>query len=252
MEPITYEDILNPVIEKLPVENTMKQFLLDTPIPAQTSTYKPISHGQLMDTTLESLDKCGFILSKEIYTSSNNGMRANGKYHLRYGNDNDMGLMIAWQNSYDKKLSLKFGVGTHVWICENGLICADMGKFKSKHVGQVQQITPIELREAICKAGEEFEHMIAQKQRMKEIEVSERVRAELLGRMFLQDAIITSTQLNIIKNQIDNPTYDYGHPDTLWELLNHTTYAQKSMLPDTWMQKSMDTHRFYTSEYQIA
>lgn len=233
-------------------QNTMKQFLLDTPIPAQTSTYKPITHGQLMDITMESLDKCGFILSKEIYTSSNNGMRANGKYHLKYGNDHDMGLMIAWQNSYDKKLSLKWGVGSHVWICENGLICADMGKFKSKHIGQVQQITPVKLREAICRAGEGFDHMIVQKQKMKEIEVSKRIQAELLGRMFLEDAIITSTQLNIIKREIEDPTYDYGHPGTLWELLNHTTLAQKQMLPEHWMSKSMATHQFYTREFEIA
>jgi hypothetical protein len=229
-----------------------KQFLIDTPLPDTTRTYKCISHKQLMDITLESLDKCGFELSKEIYTSSAGGNKANGKYYLKYGNDHDMGLMIAWQNSYDKSLSLKFGVGTHVWICENGLICADMARFKSKHVGQVQTITPAELKEAICRAGEGFEHMILQKERMKEIEVSKKVQAELLGRMFIQDAIINSTQLNIIKGQIEKPEFDYGFKGSVWETLNHVTYSQRTATPDKWMERSMKTHKFFIEEFNIA
>lgn len=235
-----------------PAISTTKQLLLDTPVPVTSRTYKAVSHRELIDITLEGLDVCGFKLDKELYSSARDGKQANGKYHLNYGNDPDMGLMIAWQNSYDKTLSLKFAVGGHVFICANGVVVGDMGTFKSKHVGDIQQLVPADLREAICRAGDRYEHMIVQKNRMKEIEVSKRVQAELLGRMFLEDAIITSTQLNIIKDQIKKSDYDYQAPGTVYELYNHVTHSLKTCPPQYWMNAQMKAHEFYTREYQIV
>lgn len=238
-------------VETPTIINENKQFLLGVDVPQSTRTWKPVSHRELIDVTLESLDKCGFILDKEIYTWSNEGMKANGKYHLKYGNDSDMGLMIAWQNSYDKTLSLKFGVGHHVFICENGLICADMGTFKSKHVGNIQEITPETLKEYVCRSGDNFEQMIKEKQKMKEIEITKKTTAELLGRLFINEAIITSTQLNIIKNEIEKPTHDYKAEGTVWELMNYQTFALKTCAPTTWMERVTATHKFYTKEFNI-
>jgi hypothetical protein len=93
-----------------------REFLRSLEIPKQTSYYKPISHGQLMDLTLESLERCDFKLKSEEYTFAAGGNKANGKYHLDYGNDPDMSIMIAWQNSYNKQLSLKFAIGGYVFI----------------------------------------------------------------------------------------------------------------------------------------
>lgn len=234
-----------------PLQNTVKNILLNTQLPIQTRTYKPVSHKELIDVTLESLDKCGFVLSQELYSVARDGQQANGKYHLEYGNDRDMGLMVAWQNSYDKSLTLKFAVGGSVFICKNGMVRGDMGTFKNKHVGEIQQITPHTLREYICRAGETFDDMIKEKQRMKEIEVTKRVSAELLGRMFIEEGIITSTQLNIIKREMKEPTYDYECDGTLWQLYNHCTHALKECTPATWMSAQIATHKFYTKQYGI-
>jgi Domain of unknown function (DUF932) len=238
-------------IVDIEVPVSAKQILMNVPAPIQTRTYKPIEHKQLIDITLESLDVCGFKLTRELYSVGKGGQQANGKYHLEYGNDPDMGLMIAWQNSYDKVLSLKFAVGTHVFICENGMVVGDMGTLNMKHVGEIQQITPMALREAVCRAGEKFDHMILQKERMKEIEVSKRVQAELLGRLLIEDAIITSTQLNIIRDQMKKPTFDYQAPGSVYEFYNHITHAQKTCTPAHWMDKQMKSHAFITSEFSI-
>lgn len=238
-------EVMEPIIDQI------KSLLISTPIPQSTRTYKAVSHKELIEVTLEGLDVCGFKLTRELYSAAREGQQANGKYHLEYGNDTDMGLMIAWQNSYDKTLTLKYAVGGHVFICANGVVIGDMGTFNKKHVGQIQQIVPADLRESICRAGDRFEDMIAQKNRMKEIEVSKKVQAELLGRMFLNDAIITSTQLNIIKGQINKSDYDYQAPGTVYELYNHITHSLKVSPPQYWMTKQIDAHRFITKEYNI-
>jgi hypothetical protein len=229
-----------------------KEFLKSLEIPKQTSWYKPVGHGHLMDITQEALDRCNFVLTKEEYTYSAHGSKANGKYHLAWGDDPDMGMMIAWQNSYNKTLSLKFAVGASVFICENGIVKGDMGTFKSKHVGEIQSVTPRLLADYISNAGDTFDKMVIEKKRMQEIEVTKRTTSELMGRLFMEEGIITSTQLNIINRETKKPTFDYGHPGSLWELYNHVTYSLKSASPNTWMQQQIDNHQFFTKEYGIA
>jgi hypothetical protein len=242
----------NIAISAIAEVQSTREFLRAMPMPAQTSYYKPVGHGQLMDITMESIDRCGFQLRSEQYTHAAGGAKANGKYHLDYGNDPDMSIMIAWQNSYNKQLSLKFAIGGYVFICENGMVRGDLGTFKSKHMGSIQTVTPKLLSEYISEAGTTFDKMIIEKKRMQEIEVTKKTTAELLGRMYIEEGIITSTQLNIIKSELTKPTFDYGHKDSLWELYNHTTYALKSATPTTWLQQQMDNHQFFTEEYGIA
>ena len=241
----------NGEVNTLQVE-TNKQFLCRVVIPAQTSTYKPVAHKTLMDLTLDAIESCGFQLEKEIYTYSKDGQRANGKYLLKYGNDSEMSLMIAWQNSYDKSLSLKFAIGTWVFICENGCVSGNMGAFKSKHVGDVQEVTPQSIKDYICGAGDTFYRMVDAKEAMKEIQLSKQQVAELLGRMFVEKEIIISTQLNTIKREIDKPTYEYGAPGTLWELYNHITFSLKDCNPTYWLETQQKSHQFITEEFNIA
>ena len=121
---------------------TTKGMLLAAPLPEQTRTYKPVSHAQLMDLTLESIHQAGFELQTELYSSARNGNVANGKFAIRNVADSEMQLQIGWQNSYDKSLSLKFAIGTRIFICENGCVSGDYGAFKKKHQGEIQTFTP--------------------------------------------------------------------------------------------------------------
>lgn len=95
---------------------TAKDILMRTTVPDPTRTYRPVSHTQLMDLTLDSIHKAGFILDKETYSSARDGKVANGKFTIKNVADKEMQLQIGWQNSYDKSLSLKFAIGTKIFI----------------------------------------------------------------------------------------------------------------------------------------
>ena len=45
--------------------NTTKELIMNTAVPVQTRTYKPVSHSSLIDLTLNSIEKAGFSLDKE-------------------------------------------------------------------------------------------------------------------------------------------------------------------------------------------
>lgn len=219
--------------------------LINAEIPQETSTYKPISHELLMDLTLESIQSAGFELGHEMYSSARNGNIANGRYTIKNVADSEMELQIGWQNSYDKSLSLKFAIGTRILVCSNGAVSGDFGAFRKKHQGTVQEFTPTAITEYIKRAGDVFQQMQRDRESLKQIELTKRTCAELVGRMFVEDQIIESTQVNIIKRELDNPSFDYGAPNSMWELYNHTTLAMKEVHPSLWMKKHMDAHKFF-------
>ena len=79
--------------------NTTKELIMNTPVPVQTRTYKPVSHSSLIDLTLDSISKAGFTLDKETYSSAVDGQIANGRFSISNVADSEMQLQIGWQNS---------------------------------------------------------------------------------------------------------------------------------------------------------
>lgn len=224
---------------------TARGMLLAAPVPQQTRTYKPVSHAQLMDLTLESIHQAGFTLDQERYTSARDGKVANGKFTIKNVADSEMQLQIGWQNSYDKSLSLKFAIGTRIFICENGCVSGDYGAFKHKHVGEIQTFTPQAITDYILDAGEAFSRIQSERDSMKQIVLDRRAQAELIGRMIIDEQFIESTQLNIIKRELEKPTHNYGAENSLWELYQFTTFSMKEVHPSLWMNNHIDAHAFF-------
>jgi hypothetical protein len=82
---------------------------------------------------------------------------------------------------------------------------------------------------------------------MKHVQIDARVTSELVGRMILEKEFIESTQLNIIKRELKNPTHDYGAPQSLWELYQYTTFAMKEVHPTLWMGNHIEAHEFFVT-----
>jgi len=226
---------------------SLKHLVTEVPVPAQTRTYKPVSNAQLIDLTLESIDKAGFTLAQEAYTLSADGQIATGKFALSNIQDSEMQIQVAWQNSYNRMVSLKFAIGVRVFVCQNGCVSGDMGTFKKKHQGTVQEFTPTAISEYIKSAGDAFREMQIQREMMKQVEITKRQQGELLGRMVYESDIISTMQLNIIRKELIKPSYDYGVENTLWDLYQHTTHSMKEVHPGSWMSDHMNAHDFFVN-----
>jgi hypothetical protein len=233
---------------KTAIYTTTKDILLNAELPAQTKTYKPITHQQLIDLTLESIHGAGFSLDKELYSSAREGQIANGNFSIRNVADSEMQLQIGWQNSYDKSLSLKFAIGARIFICQNGMVHGDMGSFRKKHQGTVQEFTPNAITDYIKQAGETFRQMQSERESMKQIELSRRTQAELIGRLMLEENLISSMQVNQMAKELTSPTYDYGAPGSMWELYQFTTQTMKETHPSFAMNDHMKAHSFFVNE----
>jgi hypothetical protein len=226
---------------------TTKQLLINTPVPTQTRTYKPVEHERLIDLTLEGIHQAGFTLDKELYSSAKDGQVATGRYSISSVSDNEMNLQIMWQNSYNKVLKLEFLIGAIVLVCENGMVSfRSMDSFRKKHMGEIQTLAPQRIGEYIKNAGDIFMSLQGERDKMKQVQVDRRVTAELLGRIYFEEEFIEATQLNIIKRELDNPTHNYNAPGSLWELYNHTTFAIGGIHPGRWLNDHMAAHKFFS------
>jgi hypothetical protein len=237
------------------MENTIKnlgsaealQTMLSAQVPKQTRTYKPISHEELMDLTLESIHQSGYELASQNYSVAEDGLVANGKYTIANVADKEMQLQVAWQNSYNKKVSLKFALGTRIMICSNGMVSGNYGSFKSKHVGDIQTVAPSSITEYIKKGSSAFTQLQKDRNVMKQYETTDQIVAELVGRMYIQEDLITSTQLNILKRELIKPTHNYSAEGSLWDLYNHATFALKGSHPSKWMSAHSELHSFFNN-----
>ena len=234
-----------------PTYSTTRGLIINAEHPQQTRTYKPITHSSLIDLTLNSIEKAGFTLDKETYSMARGGDIANGKFSISNVADSEMQLEIGWQNSYDKTLSLKFAIGTRIFICQNGCVSGDYGAFKKKHQGTIQDFTPQAITEYIKSAGDAFQRIQKERDAMKQIEITKRTKAELIGRMLIEEQFIHSTQMNLISKELQAPTYNYGAPDSLWELYQFTTQSMREIHPSLWMNNHIKAHSFFVTEAGI-
>jgi hypothetical protein len=220
-----------------------EDFLRAIPVES-TRTYTAIPHGKVIDDVRFFLNKNGLHIKDERYTQCADGKIAQGNYTIYGVRDPDMCLQLAWQNSTNKQVSFKLAVGTTVFVCTNSAVWGDLGAFKRIHKGDADSDSYNQIERLIGDSGELFMQMVKDKDVLKEIEISKTVQAELIGRMFLEEEILTMTQLGIIKREIENPSFDYGCPGSVWELYQHCTHSFKEITPRSWMTQQMNCNKF--------
>jgi len=96
-------------------------------------------------------------------------------------------------------------------------------------------------------AGESFREMQIQRELMKQVELTKRQQGELIGRMIVEEGFISSSELNIIRKELQHPTHNYNAENSLWELYQHTTFSLKETHPVNWMSDHMSAHSFFVN-----
>jgi hypothetical protein len=229
--------------------NPDREHLNSINLPKKTDSYSPMPYRDVIDMTMEALDKANLKIVEERYIVAKQGKQAQGHYNITSG-DNEMQMRLIWHNSYDKTMPLRWAVGGNVIVCSNGVVSGDMGAFKRRHTGTILEEYKEVVAESITKAGDTFKKLQMDRDRMKEIEISKKVRAQLVGQMFIDDAIINSTQLNILAREIQNPSFNYNADNSLWQLYNHTTVALRDSHPRHSIAQHIEVHNFFKKNFK--
>mgnify|MGYP003154639237 CR=1 FL=1 len=228
---------------------TTRDFLVAAPLPSHGKTYTVIPHKDVIDVTKTLLDKSGFTITKELYRANMNAKVAQGVYHLASNEDEEMGMMFAWTNSYDKSTRFQCAVGAFVNVCSNGMLCGDMANYARKHTGKADHDIHTQISSQIKSANKYYTKLIDDKNQMRKIFLPKKQQAELVGRLFLDEEIIDASQVSVIKAEMKDPSYHYSADlNNAWTFYNHVTHSFKKSHPRTWMSDQVKFHEFMTAE----
>ena len=236
---------------------TTQVFLENQPLPNHGKSYTVVSHKEVIENTKKLLEDSGFTIRRELYRANMNAQVAQGVYHIypsrsiddNIVNENELGMMFAWTNSYDRSKSFQCAIGAYVMVCSNGMMCGDMMNFKRKHTGTAGHDIVMQLSNQIKNGEKHYTRILNDRDSLKNVTLTNREQSELLGRLFADDEIITSSQVSIIKKEMKKPSFNYDClDDNAWAFYNHVTHSLKVSPPRDWMQDSQNFHDFMMNE----
>ena len=236
---------------------TTQVFLENQPLPNHGKSYTVVSHKEVIENTKKLLEDSGFTIRRELYRANMNAQVAQGVYHIypsrsiddNIVNENELGMMFAWTNSYDRSKRFQCAIGAYVMVCSNGMMCGDMMNFKRKHIGSAGHDIVMQLSNQIKNGEKHYTRILNDRDSLKNVTLTNREQSELLGRLFADDEIITSSQVSIIKKEMKKPSFNYDClDDNAWAFYNHVTHSLKVSPPRDWMQDSQNFHDFMMNE----
>lgn len=231
---------------------TTHDYLINAALPSATETYTVISHEAIINETRRILEEKGFPIEREYYRCNEGAQVAQGVYHLKFGDDPDMGMLFAWNNSYDKSMKFKCSIGGFVHGSLASIVGANMGTWGRKHTGTADNEAFEMIQFQLDNAEAYFNQLILDKEDMKLIHVGEQQRAELMGRLYFEHEVLTGEQLNIARTEFNKPSFAYsGVFDSLWAMYNGVIFALQKAHPRTWMDQQKLVHWFLCEQFSI-
>ena len=222
-------------------------YLTGIPLPVHADTYTVISHENVMDYSKTALINAGFTIEKEEYRATADGQIAQGVFRLHYGTDQELSMMFAWTNSYNKQVRFKCGVGAYINTNGTVMVCGDMGSWARKHTGTADTETIATITDQVTNAHMYYNQLVSDKNVMQTISMTKRKQAQLLGILFAEYQILTTEQASIVRQQMDKPSYVFADNNSLWAFYNYITLALQQSHPKTWMEDQRILHYFINS-----
>ena len=232
---------------------TTQTYLENQPLPNHGKSYTVISHKQVIDDTKNLLEASGFTIRKELYRANMNANVAQGIYHIYptlsqddlINDEKELGMMFAWTNSYDKSTRFQCAIGAYVLVCSNGMVAGDMMNFRRKHTGSAEHDIKMQLSNQIKNGEKYYTRIIKDKESLKATSLSKLQQSEIVGRLFIDEELISSSQVSLIKKEIGKSSYDYNkEEDNALTFYNHVTHALKLSTPKDWLQDTQNFHDF--------
>jgi len=226
-----------------------EQELFSVPVPAATKSYAPVPHKDIVETAQEVLDKYSASLAGRTYRTNEKGTQVIGLLDLAKKTQ-DFGYRLTFQNSYDKSMAVGFTASVQVLVCSNGMMIDVVTHgFRRKHTGSVREELKVYIHDCLKDLGPLMRRATEDAEKMRQVELDRTASAELAGRLFIEQEIVTATQLSIIKRELEEPTYDAFQEPNLWSFYNYVTHALKRAHPTEYVERHRKLHDFIGATY---
>ena len=211
------------------------------PLPEETDSYQPVSHYQLADRLLTIgrdilTDYC---LVGEKYALARQGQQMFA--FLQFGKEEEeLGLSIAFRNSYDRSMSVGLAIGASVFICDNLALTGDITVLKKHTVNVWASLEDIAIS-TLYRSQKNFEAIVADSETLKSREIDDDEAFRLIGLLFGR-GVLSPRQLPVVKQEWLLPSHEEFRPRTAWSFYNACTEALKTCPPLVVMEKHISLH----------
>jgi len=228
-------------------QDCTKAHLLSVALPTHADTYTVISHEFVINYSYQALAAAGFIVVDEEYRCNADGQIAQGVYKLNYNSDPELSMMFAWTNSYNKQVKFRCGIGAYINKTGTVMTSGDIGTWIRKHMGTADTDTKKTIDNQVQNANMYYDQLVLDKASMENIILNKRRQAQMLGILFAEYDILSTEQVNIVKQLMKKPTFSFTNTDSLWQFYNYVTVSLQESHPKTWMEDQRILHYFITS-----
>lgn len=234
---------------KKPTE-VSESYLKNAQLPNHGKKYSIVKHEYVLNKTKDILKQYDFSIEKEVYRANINANVAQGIIYLKHKSPvSDTGMMFGWTNSYDKSVRFQCAIGAYVMVCTNLMVSGEIS-YGRKHIGSALTDIDINIEHQVKNAHSIFNSIEQDKINLEQREMSFQEQCGIAGLLYIEKEIINNQQLNIVKQEMLKPSYDYEvGQENAWSFYNHVTHALKSSHPKDWMKKSKQFHNFMTTKY---
>lgn len=220
------------------------------PLPEETDSYQPVSHYQLADRllTIGQDILTDYCLVGEKYALARQGQQMFA--FLQFGKEEEeLGLSIAFRNSYDRSMSVGLAIGASVFICDNLALTGDIAVMK-KHTKNVWTSLEDLAISTIYKSQKNYRDIQVAAELMRGTPFSNADAFATLGLLFGRD-IISLRQIPVVREEWLRPGHDAFRERNAWSFYNACTEALKSCAPSAIMEKHIQLHNEMVNRLQL-
>lgn len=224
--------------------------LLTIPEPEKTITYQPLNHYDFAVNTLTVASDLirGFQFVGDQYALSNDGQKMFGILNYQSPEQDSLKLSIGIRNSYDKSMAAGLCIGASVIVCDNLMFQGEVTVLR-KHTGEnMHQELQDDIVTAIYKSQHQFTKLSEDAQKMKQTPMIRREKYQYLG-ILTGEKVLSPTQSTKAFRELQEPSHEEFHADSLWSGYNAATEALKSSPPQDIIKRHSRLHQITRKLY---
>ena len=195
--------------------------------PEQTGTHFPISHEELVDSTLLALRGGGFEVKEQAHALSKEGANYFGLLEVGNGGDGrDFGMVVGLRNSHCKDFSASLAAGNRVFVCDNLSFSGEV-TIARKHTRNILRDLQSLFVQAIGRLTDLHGLQHLRVDRYKEAEIGDVQVHDLLVRSIVNGVICQSKLLKVLGQWNEPDQEEFAQAHNVWRLQNAITAVQK-------------------------
>ena len=233
--------------------NLSRTEILNAPVPQNTESYTAIPHSVFLDELQNKLQEKNYSILEERYLTTKDAQVVTGSFIVKDGSapDSDLAPSLFFTNSYNKMKRASIRAGVTVLVCKNGMMGqVDKSSYSRRHSGDALTDMKEYINNVVQTLENEFKRMTINMEEMKAIDLSRDMIAQLAGDMFLNEQLITATQLGILNKELK---YSTNFKDgSLWSFYNNCTEAFKDTHPMFYDKQHVKFHTYVSDKFKLT